>query len=119
MIRSWHDERKRKSIEKEESWMKTLIIFLAKSSEDVSDEPIIIEDVMEGYLVRRIYMDQGASVEEIVTLVTRTVIISECRRLNKKQMIEKEAQQSPPLTKEEPREVGLTEEILVNPAYPE
>ncbi|GJW96348.1 hypothetical protein Tco_0178156 [Tanacetum coccineum] len=31
--------------------------------EDDSDEPLIIEAVMEGYFVRRVYMDQGASME--------------------------------------------------------
>nr|GEU29099.1 reverse transcriptase domain-containing protein [Tanacetum cinerariifolium] len=30
---------------------------------DVSDEPLIIESVMEGYLVRRVYVDEGASLE--------------------------------------------------------
>ncbi|GKA56187.1 hypothetical protein Tco_0755259 [Tanacetum coccineum] len=55
----------------------------------------------------------------IATLVTRTVIISECRRLEKKQMVEKEAQKSPPRVEIEPREVSMTEEILVNMAHPE
>nr|GEW13089.1 reverse transcriptase domain-containing protein [Tanacetum cinerariifolium] len=31
--------------------------------EDASDEPLIIKAVMEGYLVRRVYVDQGASME--------------------------------------------------------
>nr|GEY45438.1 hypothetical protein [Tanacetum cinerariifolium] len=31
--------------------------------EDVSDEPLIVEAEVEGYLVRRIYVDRGASVE--------------------------------------------------------
>ncbi|GJR02795.1 reverse transcriptase domain-containing protein [Tanacetum coccineum] len=63
MIQSWADGRKRKTMEKEESWMKTPIVFPAMSLEDISDEPMIIEAVMEGYLVRRIHVDQGASVE--------------------------------------------------------
>ncbi|GJV65219.1 reverse transcriptase domain-containing protein [Tanacetum coccineum] len=50
MIRSWPDENKRKSTEKEESWMRALITFPAVSSEEVSDEPIIIEAIMEGYM---------------------------------------------------------------------
>ncbi|GKD59021.1 hypothetical protein Tco_1296530 [Tanacetum coccineum] len=43
--------------------MRTPITFPAVSSEEVSEEPIIIEAVIEGYLVRIIYVDQGASVE--------------------------------------------------------
>nr|GEW98446.1 reverse transcriptase domain-containing protein [Tanacetum cinerariifolium] len=31
---------------------------------DVLEEPLIIEAVMEGYLVRRVYVDQGASLED-------------------------------------------------------
>ncbi|GJT09494.1 hypothetical protein Tco_0856536 [Tanacetum coccineum] len=31
--------------------------------EDASDKPLIIEAVMEGYLVRKVYVDQGESVE--------------------------------------------------------
>ncbi|GJV30963.1 reverse transcriptase domain-containing protein [Tanacetum coccineum] len=63
MIRSWPDDKKRKSIERDESWMKVPISFPPLSVEDVSDEPLVIEAVMEGYLVRRVYIDQGASLE--------------------------------------------------------
>ncbi|GKG24423.1 hypothetical protein Tco_0395051, partial [Tanacetum coccineum] len=63
MRRSWQDDRKRKSVERDESWMKAPIVFPPLSMEDASDEPLIIEAVMEGYLVRRVYVDQGASVE--------------------------------------------------------
>ncbi|GKB12741.1 hypothetical protein Tco_0846664 [Tanacetum coccineum] len=63
MTRSWPNDRKRKSIERDESWMKAPIMFPPLSMEDASDEPLIIEAVMEGYLVRRVYVDQGASAE--------------------------------------------------------
>ncbi|GJV41999.1 hypothetical protein Tco_1420439 [Tanacetum coccineum] len=63
IIRSWPNDRKRKSVERDESWMKAPIVFPPLSMEDASDEPLIIEAVMEGYLVRRVYVDQGASVE--------------------------------------------------------
>ncbi|GKB50014.1 hypothetical protein Tco_0900767 [Tanacetum coccineum] len=63
MIRSWPDDRKRKSVERDESWMKAPIVFPPLLMEDTSDEPLIIEAVMEGYLVRRVYVDQGASVD--------------------------------------------------------
>nr|GEV72907.1 hypothetical protein [Tanacetum cinerariifolium] len=43
MIRSWPDDRKRKSVERDESWMKAPIVFPPLSMEDASDEPLIIE----------------------------------------------------------------------------
>ncbi|GKB34102.1 hypothetical protein Tco_0879044 [Tanacetum coccineum] len=63
MIRSWPNDRKRKSVKRDESWMKAPIMFPPLSMEDASDEPLIIKAVMEGYLVCMVYMDQGASVE--------------------------------------------------------
>ncbi|GJX77201.1 reverse transcriptase domain-containing protein [Tanacetum coccineum] len=215
MIRSWSDDRKRKSVVRDESWMKAPIVFPSMSMEDASDEPLIIEAVMEGYLVRRVYVDQGASVEVmfehcfenlspairsrlrstqinlvgfaggvvkplgkielevvfddgglfrtvminltvvqapspynvifgrtglrslravsstihsmvkfptprgIVTLVILSTIISECQRLEKKQMVEKEVNQNINQQKEVPKRVDLTEQTLVNPAYPD
>ncbi|GJR00497.1 hypothetical protein Tco_0523481 [Tanacetum coccineum] len=47
----------------------------------------------------------------MATLVTRTIIIAECRRLEKKQMIEESS--------EGEREVAATEEVLVNPSFPD
>nr|GEW71682.1 hypothetical protein [Tanacetum cinerariifolium] len=55
MIRSWPNDRKRKSSERDESYMKAPIVFPPLLMEDASDEPLIIEAVMEGYLVRRVY----------------------------------------------------------------
>nr|GEZ91731.1 reverse transcriptase domain-containing protein [Tanacetum cinerariifolium] len=63
MIRSWPDDMKRNSIERGESWMKAPMVFPPLSMEDASDEPLIVEAIMEGDLVRRVYVDQGASVE--------------------------------------------------------
>ncbi|GJY14711.1 reverse transcriptase domain-containing protein [Tanacetum coccineum] len=63
MVRSWPDDRKRKSVERDESWMKAPIVFPPLSMKDASDEPLIIEAVMKEYLVCRVYVDQGASVE--------------------------------------------------------
>ncbi|GJX50810.1 reverse transcriptase domain-containing protein [Tanacetum coccineum] len=63
MIRSWPDDKKIKSAERGENWMKVPIVFPPLSVEDASDEPLIIEAVMEGYSVRRVYVDQGASLE--------------------------------------------------------
>ncbi|GJY37362.1 reverse transcriptase domain-containing protein [Tanacetum coccineum] len=54
----------------------------------------------------------------ITTLVNRTMIISECRRLEKKQMIKTETSRGIPPKGEPHVRVDLTEQILVNPTYP-
>nr|GEU34343.1 reverse transcriptase domain-containing protein [Tanacetum cinerariifolium] len=56
-------EKKRKAREVTEEWMNTPITFPPVSTEDVSDEPLIVEAEVEGYLVMRIYVDRGESVE--------------------------------------------------------
>nr|GEX45031.1 reverse transcriptase domain-containing protein [Tanacetum cinerariifolium] len=56
-------DKKRKGIEIIEMWINILISFPAISSEDVYEEPLIIEAEMEGYLVKRVYVDEGLSVE--------------------------------------------------------
>nr|GEW25089.1 reverse transcriptase domain-containing protein [Tanacetum cinerariifolium] len=55
--------KKQKVRETMESWMNIPISFLAISSEDISKEPLIIEAEVERYLARRLYMDEGSSVE--------------------------------------------------------
>ncbi|PWA89004.1 hypothetical protein CTI12_AA115190 [Artemisia annua] len=56
----------------------------------------------------------------IATLVTRSIIISECRKLEEKQMLEREARTEKPQEAEITEEpVGKTEEVMVHPAYPE
>ncbi|GJX05049.1 reverse transcriptase domain-containing protein [Tanacetum coccineum] len=201
-------EKKRKEQKATERWMNTPISFPPISEEDISDEPLIVEAEVEGYLVRRIYVDGGASVEVmfehcfknlsprikarlketqtdlvgftgeatkplgkieleicfggeglcrrktmkftiirapspynvilgrmglralsaipstihammkfptprgITTLVTRSVIISECKRLEKRQVIEEEKKEEV-----EARAVNTTKEVLVNLAF--
>ncbi|GJU47983.1 reverse transcriptase domain-containing protein [Tanacetum coccineum] len=56
-------EKKRKDREATEAWMNTPITFPGVTSDDASDEPLIIEAEVEGYLVRRVYVDEGSSVE--------------------------------------------------------
>ncbi|GJU24375.1 reverse transcriptase domain-containing protein [Tanacetum coccineum] len=190
--------------------MNTPITFPSVSTEDVSDEPLIVEAEVEGYLVIRVYVDGGASVEVmfelcfenlspairarlketktdlvgfvreatkplgkielevcfgseglcrrttmnitvirapspynvilgrtrlralraipsivysmikfhtpkgIATLVTGSVIILECRQLEKKQVVKEEKKKEV-----ETRTVNITEEVLVNPAFPD
>ncbi|GKC08840.1 hypothetical protein Tco_1000450 [Tanacetum coccineum] len=73
MIRAWSEKKKRKSMEEEEDWMNVPIVFPPISSEDISDEPIIMEADVEGYLVRRVYVDQRSSLE-ITTLVEHIIV---------------------------------------------
>nr|GEU35830.1 reverse transcriptase domain-containing protein [Tanacetum cinerariifolium] len=172
MIRSWPNNRKRKSVKRDKSWMKAPIMFPPLSMKDASDEPLIIEAVMEGYLVRRVYVDQGASVEVmfehcfenlspaiksrlrdtqmdlvglaggvdrfnippcgfldntlhgkiphpkgVATLVTRSAIIFECWRLERKQMVEQEVNQNVNQEKKVSTRVDLIEKASVNPVY--
>lgn len=63
MARTNSDGRKRKDRERTEGWMNVPIIFPPILSDDVSDEPLIIEAMIEGYLVRRVFVDERASVE--------------------------------------------------------
>ncbi|GJW22790.1 reverse transcriptase domain-containing protein [Tanacetum coccineum] len=44
-------------------WMNTPISFPPIMTDDTSDEPLIIEAEVEEYLVRRVYVDEGSSVE--------------------------------------------------------
>ncbi|GKD26386.1 hypothetical protein Tco_1232600 [Tanacetum coccineum] len=156
--------------------MNTPISFLIISSEYISEEPLIVEAQVEGYLVRQVYVDECSSVnlmfehcfknlevktkarlketqmdlvgfaweiskplgkielevcfgngglcrrtsmkfimfptpKGVATLVTRTVIIAECRRLEKKQMIEESSKGE--------KGLYMTEEVLVNPSFPD
>ncbi|GKG01115.1 reverse transcriptase domain-containing protein [Tanacetum coccineum] len=56
-------EKKRKAREMTKELMNSPITFPLVSTEDVSNEPLIVEAEVEGYLVRRVDVDGGASVE--------------------------------------------------------
>nr|GEX27093.1 reverse transcriptase domain-containing protein [Tanacetum cinerariifolium] len=56
-------ERKRKNRETFKKWMNVPITFPPVLFEDVSDEPLIGEAEVEEYPVRRVYVDEGVSVE--------------------------------------------------------
>ena len=63
MVRTSTNSKKRKKREQSEEWMQMPITFPPLSPDDVSEEPIIVEATIEGYLVRRVFVDEGASVE--------------------------------------------------------
>ncbi|GJU92048.1 reverse transcriptase domain-containing protein [Tanacetum coccineum] len=48
----------------EEDWMNTPITFPPIPSDDVSDEPLISETEVEGYLIRRVFLDQALPEEQ-------------------------------------------------------
>nr|GEY31930.1 reverse transcriptase domain-containing protein [Tanacetum cinerariifolium] len=56
-------ENKRKTRDVMEECINTPITFLPVSTDDVLSEPLIVEAGVEGYLVRRVYVDEGALVE--------------------------------------------------------
>ncbi|GKC36691.1 hypothetical protein Tco_1049075 [Tanacetum coccineum] len=163
-------DKKRKVREATESWMNIPISFPAISSEDISEEPLIVETEVEGYLVRRVYVDEGSSMEVMFehcfenlspkikarlrethtdlvgfagevskplgkielevcfgneglckktsmkfiverALSPYNIILGRPGRLEKKQMIEENPKGK--------REVAVTEEVLVNPSFPD
>ncbi|GKE83768.1 reverse transcriptase domain-containing protein [Tanacetum coccineum] len=55
----------------------------------------------------------------IVTLVTRSIIISERMRLEKKQVVEAEPEEKEREERTDLKDVNVTKEVLVNPAFPD
>ncbi|GJR94829.1 reverse transcriptase domain-containing protein [Tanacetum coccineum] len=54
---------KRKTIMTDEGWMNVPIIFSPVPARDLSEEALVVEAEVEGYLVQRIHIDEGALVE--------------------------------------------------------
>nr|GEU83617.1 reverse transcriptase domain-containing protein [Tanacetum cinerariifolium] len=52
-----------KALESDEKWMKVPITFPPVPARDLSEEALVIEAEVEGYLVRRIHIDAGASIK--------------------------------------------------------
>ncbi|GJT94154.1 reverse transcriptase domain-containing protein [Tanacetum coccineum] len=64
MIQEGGECQKRKSWRSQaEEWINIPITFPPVPTDDVSDDPLIIEAEVEGYLVRRMFVDQGAAVQ--------------------------------------------------------
>nr|GEV65150.1 reverse transcriptase domain-containing protein [Tanacetum cinerariifolium] len=61
MVRQSYNGLKCKSSYKQfEEWMDVPITFPPVSTNDVSDGPLIVEAEVEGYWIRRVFVDQGA-----------------------------------------------------------
>nr|GEW70399.1 reverse transcriptase domain-containing protein [Tanacetum cinerariifolium] len=64
MVRQSYNGLKRKSPYKQsEEWMDVPITFPPVSTNDMSDRPLIVEAEVEGYWIRRVFVDQRASVQ--------------------------------------------------------
>ncbi|GJS12856.1 reverse transcriptase domain-containing protein [Tanacetum coccineum] len=64
MVQEIGDCRKRKSWRiQPKAWMNAPITFPPVVANDVSNDPLIIEAEVEGYWVRRVFVDQGAAVQ--------------------------------------------------------
>ncbi|GJY06543.1 hypothetical protein Tco_0373597 [Tanacetum coccineum] len=63
MVRCRTEDKKRKSIIVDEEWMNVPRTFPSVSARDLSEEDLVIEAEIEGYLVRRIHVDEEASIE--------------------------------------------------------
>ncbi|PWA80131.1 reverse transcriptase domain-containing protein [Artemisia annua] len=63
MVNLVGEDRKRKSMFTDEAWQNVPTTFPPVGAEDLSEAAIVVEDEIEGYLVKRIHVDEGASVE--------------------------------------------------------
>nr|GEU35206.1 gypsy retrotransposon integrase-like protein 1 [Tanacetum cinerariifolium] len=95
MIRSWPDDKKQKSVERDESWMKTPIVFPPFSMEDTSDE-VTVEMYPNG--LGRFHRGSGEADGK-----------DRVRETGQNTLREEEGQER----------LGLTEQTLVNPTYPD
>ncbi|GKA18710.1 reverse transcriptase domain-containing protein [Tanacetum coccineum] len=102
--------KKRKDREATESWMNNPISFPPIMTDDASDEPLIIEAEVEGYL--KVKADSGKP-----ELILSGFSQERCRSIvaengNRRQIITEEAPQ-------EEGGVDVTEQIIVNPSFPD
>nr|GEW00492.1 reverse transcriptase domain-containing protein [Tanacetum cinerariifolium] len=56
-------DRKRKTTITDEKWINVPITFPSVLARDLSEEALVVEVEVEGYLVQRIHIDEGASIE--------------------------------------------------------
>nr|GEW85724.1 reverse transcriptase domain-containing protein [Tanacetum cinerariifolium] len=63
MVQCHSHDRKRKTTMTDEKWMNVPITFPPVLARDISEEALVVEGKVEGYLVRRIHVDEGASIE--------------------------------------------------------
>ncbi|GKC64518.1 hypothetical protein Tco_1097116, partial [Tanacetum coccineum] len=132
-------DRKRKTIMTYEEWMDIPITFPPVLARDLSEEALVVEAQVEGYLVRRIHIDEGALVKPlgkieldvcfggggrcrraimkftvipgVATILSQAPVVFECRREGKKQAVK-------PLENERMQgNISPTMQVLINPAH--
>ncbi|GJR18110.1 hypothetical protein Tco_0966637 [Tanacetum coccineum] len=134
MVREIGDCQKRKSWRSQpDEWMNMPITFPSIATNDISDDPLIIEAKVEGYWVWRVFVDQGAAVQlravsstiyamvkfltpkGIATLIARMALVYKCR-WSKKRTVKYDER----IEVREPEEVEESgeENVLVNPTFP-
>ncbi|GJW99701.1 hypothetical protein Tco_0183615 [Tanacetum coccineum] len=157
MIRSWPNDRKRKAIECDETWMSAPMSVRRPMSVGRGNVRTLLQKIKplheveakeyaDGFgrfhrgsvrapspynvILRRIGLKTLRAVSStihfmvkfptpggITTLVTRIMIISKCRRIEK--MIDENAHRGVRLEEDGNERVDLTEQVLVNPSYPD
>ncbi|GJW09110.1 reverse transcriptase domain-containing protein, partial [Tanacetum coccineum] len=103
----------RKSTMTDEKWTNVPIIFPPVLARDLSEEALVVEAEVEGYLVRRIHIGEGALVEIMFEHCFNMLHPSIRSREGKKQAVE------PPKERRAQDTISSTNQVLVNPAYPE
>nr|GEX73273.1 reverse transcriptase domain-containing protein [Tanacetum cinerariifolium] len=81
MVQSHPLDRKRKTIITDEGWMNVPIIFPPIPARDLLEEALVVEAEVEEYLVQRIHIDEGASVEIMFEHCFNMLHPSFCSRL--------------------------------------
>nr|GEV65458.1 reverse transcriptase domain-containing protein [Tanacetum cinerariifolium] len=149
MVQCHSSDRKRKTIITDEKWMNVCIIFPSVLARDLSKEAVVVEAKVEGYLVRKIHIDEGAAVEnmgagEAARKIELDVCFGgsgRCRREILKftiitapppyniilgrpgmKQLRREGKKKavePPKKRKAQDTITLTNLVLVNPAYPE
>ncbi|GJY25610.1 hypothetical protein Tco_0400336 [Tanacetum coccineum] len=102
-----------------ENWMNVPITFPPIQSDDVSDEPLILEAKVKGYLAipsTTHAMMKFPAPRGIATLVPRTTTIFECRQLEEKQILPEEQPEEKMTEKDEN---SVEEEVMINPTFPD
>ncbi|GJY06803.1 reverse transcriptase domain-containing protein [Tanacetum coccineum] len=105
----------------DEGWMNVPITFSPVPARDLSEEALVVEAEVEGYLLKTAqgnsfyhsWDDEIPNPLGVATVVSQTPVVLECRSERKKQAVEL------PKNVRAQDDTSPTEHVLVNPAYPE
>ncbi|GKA25119.1 reverse transcriptase domain-containing protein, partial [Tanacetum coccineum] len=118
MVQSHPLGRKRKTTMRDEKWMNVPITFPPVPARDLSEEPLVVEAEVEGYLLRAIPSTIHGIMKfptpwGVATIASQAAMVLQCGSKRKKQAVE--------LPEEVKRlnDTSPTKHVLINPAYPE